>query len=476
MRKTALLYLFLLVLVGAATAANAQTNFVVEARPDNNFSPEELTIEAGDSVTFRNAGGIHNVVADDGSFRCANGCDGDGGDGTATDNAWEFTLTFNDPGVITYNCELHVGLGMRGSITVLPSTTAPGTLRFDDATLEVDEGDGSVTVTVNREGGSDGPVLIDIATSDGSADGGTDYFNFDGVLAWDDGDDAPKSIDVPILDDNADENDETFNVMISNPVGDAAIGDPSVVTVTILDDDTAAMSPGRFVFATTSLSADEDAGNVQIEVSRLGGDDGAVSVDYSTANGSANAGMDYRAASGTLNWADGDSARKTFNVRVLDDNAEENNETVNLMLSNPNGGATLGGNSSATLTIEDNDASTSACNEDNFTLCLGRDDRFEVSVEWSVGTDGGDARAVDIGSRDAGLFYFFGPNNIEMLFKALDGCGINNHFWVLFAATTDVGFTVTITDTETSLTKTYSNPQGRAANAVIDLEAFDTCP
>src|SRR5512144_591326 len=54
------------------------------------FSPQFLTIQAGDTVTFLNLGGYHNVVADDGSFRCAHGCDGDGqgGSGNASDSLW----------------------------------------------------------------------------------------------------------------------------------------------------------------------------------------------------------------------------------------------------------------------------------------------------------------------------------------------------------------------------------------------------
>ena len=46
----------------------------VESRPDNTFFPRDLEIAAGDTVTWVNIGGRHNVAATDGSFRCANGC------------------------------------------------------------------------------------------------------------------------------------------------------------------------------------------------------------------------------------------------------------------------------------------------------------------------------------------------------------------------------------------------------------------
>jgi plastocyanin len=77
-----------------------------------------VTINVGDTVTFRNNGGNHNVAADDGSFRCANGCDGQGGNGNPSTATWSFTRTFNEAGVVGYNCETHQAVGMVGTITV----------------------------------------------------------------------------------------------------------------------------------------------------------------------------------------------------------------------------------------------------------------------------------------------------------------------------------------------------------------------
>ena len=94
-----------------------------------------------------------------------------------------------------------------------------------------------------------------------------------------------------------------------------------------------------------------------INVTRTGGSGGAVSVQYATTSGgTATANDDYAPVSGTLNWGgDGDSANKTFTVPITDDTAYESNETVNLSLSSPGGGASLGNQSSAPLTISDND-------------------------------------------------------------------------------------------------------------------------
>jgi plastocyanin len=83
------------------------------------FAPAQLTINAGDSVTFTNLGGAaHNVHANDNSFRCANGCDDTGGNGNPSSSEWTFTRTFNTPGTIAYHCDTHASMGMTGSIVV----------------------------------------------------------------------------------------------------------------------------------------------------------------------------------------------------------------------------------------------------------------------------------------------------------------------------------------------------------------------
>jgi plastocyanin len=84
------------------------------------YEPTDLTINVGDSVTFKALGNIeqHNVHADDDSFRCAVGCRGDGSGATGNPSKnWSDTLTFNRPGVITYSCDPHPDFG-HGSITV----------------------------------------------------------------------------------------------------------------------------------------------------------------------------------------------------------------------------------------------------------------------------------------------------------------------------------------------------------------------
>ena len=113
-------------LLASAPALAANHNVTVGGSYDSGgydypsllFSPSHLTVAVGDTVTFTNAGGPHNIAADDGSFRCAQGCDGAGGNGSPSTQRWTATITFNQAGVVPFHCDNHYMQGMTGSITV----------------------------------------------------------------------------------------------------------------------------------------------------------------------------------------------------------------------------------------------------------------------------------------------------------------------------------------------------------------------
>ena len=90
------------------------------------FSPADPVINVGDTITFKNLGGpAHNVHADDDSFRCANGCDGTGGNGTPSDGYWTSTVTFTKAGIVKFHCDEHESMGMIGTITVNDTAAPP---------------------------------------------------------------------------------------------------------------------------------------------------------------------------------------------------------------------------------------------------------------------------------------------------------------------------------------------------------------
>ena len=117
----------------------------------------------------------------------------------------------------------------------------------------------------------------------------------------------------------------------------------------------APVANGTLQFSAPAYSVSEGAGTATIMVTRTGGSDGAVGVTYATSDGTATAGSDYTSASGSLSWADGDAATKSFTVAIIDDSTSEADETVAVTLSATTGGATLGAPPSATLTIVDDD-------------------------------------------------------------------------------------------------------------------------
>ncbi|MEE8523316.1 MAG: PKD domain-containing protein, partial [Thermoanaerobaculia bacterium] len=118
---------------------------------------------------------------------------------------------------------------------------------------------------------------------------------------------------------------------------------------------------------------------------------------------------------------------------------------------------------------------TGACSGDSESLCLNSE-RFRVEVEWSD-FEGNQGAGSAVASRtdDSGLFWFFDEANWEMLVKVLDGCGVNGHFWVFSAATTNVAYTLQVIDTETGEVREYTNALGNRAPATADTEAFTTC-
>lgn len=105
---------------------------------------------------------------------------------------------------------------------------------------------------------------------------------------------------------------------------------------------TLVVEPGEFSFLTDEITIDETAGTAEFTVRRSGGTTGAVTVDYRTVDGTATAGTDYTATSGTLSFADG-QATETITIPILSDALTDDSETFSLLLENATGGATING-------------------------------------------------------------------------------------------------------------------------------------
>lgn len=237
------------------------------------------------------------------------------------------------------------------ALALLAPAMAQGhAMSFSQDNYTVNEFQPFASIQIDRTGSGTSPY-VDYATSDGTANAGLDYTATSGTMVFGPSE-QHKSFTVAIIDDALLEGNETVNLDLSNagPAGDGHLGARTHATLTIVDDDS------EHAFKVATQSVDESAGTATIAVERTGVTTGATSVSYATSDGTAVAGVDYDATSGTLQFAAGET-EKTFTVPIIDDTDDEPDETVNLSLSAPapGPGARLGTPSTAVLTILDND-------------------------------------------------------------------------------------------------------------------------
>lgn len=223
------------------------------------------------------------------------------------------------------------------------------------------ENSGRALITFTRSGNTSDAVSFDFQTVDifaavkaqsastGIATAGADYTSTSTTVSWAAGEGGDKSVAIPIIDDSLFEGDETFSAQASDLSSGAQFSFAPNLTITIVEDD--AEPAGEFNFSAAAYNIAEDGGSATITVSRSGGSSGTASVNYASSDGSATAPSDYVSSAGTLTWADGDSADKTFTIDVNEDITNEPTETVDLELSNPSLGASLGGLANSVLNI-----------------------------------------------------------------------------------------------------------------------------
>lgn len=237
-----------------------------------------------------------------------------------------------------------------GAVLGSPSTAtlsivdAAGAVRFASPTYSTEEGSVAL-VRLERVGGARGTVTAAYSVARGTAS--LEDFTASSVptsVTWTDGDTSAKTFTVLASNDApGDEPDET---VLLSMTGDVTA--PSTATLTITD------RPGALSFAYERMGVYETLPYVPVPVKRTGGSRGAVSVTCATSDGSAIAGTHYTATSTTLSWTSGDAGEKSCPVQILDDGvALDGDQILNLSLSAPTGGATLGVPPASTLTIMD---------------------------------------------------------------------------------------------------------------------------
>lgn len=120
----------------------------------------------------------------------------------------------------------------------------PGRFQFSSSTYRADEGK-TVTITVRRGDGNNGPVSVSYATSGGTATPGVDFIAVSGTLSWPDDDMEDRAFKVQIIGDSASEGAESFGIVLQSPTGGATLGTPMQSSIVIEDQVSNMPAPKR---------------------------------------------------------------------------------------------------------------------------------------------------------------------------------------------------------------------------------------
>jgi hypothetical protein len=247
-----------------------------------------------------------------------------------------------------------VGARGRATLNIIDSSKRPSVSISDATVAEGLSGTTNAVFNVTLSAATGQTVTVNFQTADGTATSPADYSGTSGMISFAPGDTTMATVAVPVNGDTLDEPAENFFVNLTSATG-ATIGDGQGIG-TITNNGTPVLQ-----FSAGAFNANEGDHVVNIIVIRSGQTAGSLTIDYATAPGTASERKDYTTALGTLRFAPGE-ASKTFTVLLTDDGFQEGDETINLALLNPTGGAALVGQSTATLTVADNDIVPSATN------------------------------------------------------------------------------------------------------------------
>ena len=225
------------------------------------------------------------------------------------------------------------GLQLNGVAVATPTPTAPGVSVAGVTVAEPASGTAQAAFTVALSKASSTPVTVGYATTNGTATAGSDFTATTGTLTF-----APgvtsQQINVPILRDTLVEPSETFAVTLSNPSG--ATITTATATGTITDSNAAGAAPKVSIADLAVTEGNGEHAHFMFTATLDKASATPVSVGYATSNGTATAGVDYTASSGTITFAPGVTTQ-TVHVGILGDTAIEPNEKFSVNLSAPSG-------------------------------------------------------------------------------------------------------------------------------------------
>ncbi|GFM18767.1 hypothetical protein PO1_contig-033-21 [Mycobacterium sp. PO1] len=234
-----------------------------------------------------------------------------------------------------------------------PPVSSPTVSVGDASASEGDSDSTTLTFTVTLSEPAGQPVTVSYSTANGTATAaGADYTPTVGTLTFAAGE-TVKTVNVAVTGDTMIELDEQFTLNLSAPVN-AVIGDGVGVATIVNDDvDTAPSTPPAVSIADLTVAeGDGEHSHFMFTVTLDKASDETVTVQYSTSDGTAIAGVDYTATTGTVTFAPGVTTQ-LVHVDVIGDAAAEPNETFTVTLSSPVGATLADGSAIGTITDDD---------------------------------------------------------------------------------------------------------------------------
>ncbi|MCZ4222600.1 Calx-beta domain-containing protein [Pedobacter rhodius] len=283
------------------------------------------------------------------------------------------------------------------TLNIADNDTAIATIAAAQNGNETGPTNGTFTVTLSNASATDTQISY---TLGGTATEGSDYSTINTKTITIPAGQTTGTITIPVLTDALTESTETVVATLSSTDNGLISVSSTPASINIVDANTASVS----ISAASTIN--EGAGTITFTVTLDNAVQNSFTVDYATVNGTAVAGSDYTATSGTLTFAAGSAAgtSKTFTVPIVNDNIAEPNETFSANLSNITGSVVVISNASATTTIADNDAATATItagttgNENGpvngtFTVTLSNPSSADTQITYTLSgtaTEGSD--------------------------------------------------------------------------------------
>ncbi|WP_231582729.1 Calx-beta domain-containing protein [Pedobacter sp. BMA] len=282
--------------------------------------------------------------------------------GSAAGTTLSFTVPINDDNVVEATETFSASLSnITGGVVTIATATANVSITDNDTSVAtvtpgVDGNEngpvsGTFTITLSKPSSTDTQITFSVG---GTATEGTDYTAITKTVTIPAGQ-TTATVTIPVVTDNIVEGNETVELTLTGTNSSLVSVSNAPATINIIDNNNVTAS-----ISISQANINESAGTATFTITLSGAVQDAFNVDYGTADGTAKAGTDYVATSGTLTFPAGSAAGATltFTVPIIDDNIAEPTETFDGIITNVSGGLVTIANGRATITIADDDQAT----------------------------------------------------------------------------------------------------------------------